>query len=71
MGQDTTGRSPLSQPPKPLMALRSSNVFSHFQPGVYHTKHNIHNREGGRKENKYELGLSPSARREKFVTNFV
>ena len=34
-----------------------------------HTKCNIHNREGGGKENKkYGLRLAPSARREKFVT---
>ena len=34
-----------------------------------HTKHNIHNREDGRKENnKHGLGLAPSARREEFVT---
>ena len=31
-------------------------------------KHNIHNREGGRKENKHGFGLAPSTRSEKFVT---
>ena len=33
-----------------------------------HTKHNIHNREGGRKENKPGLRLAPNGRREKFLT---
>ena len=32
------------------------------------TKHNIHNWEGGGKENKHRLGLAPSARRKKFMT---
>ena len=49
--------SPLSQLPKPLMAIRRL-VVSLISDQVYftflyrHTKNNIHNREGGRKENK-------------------
>ena len=45
-----------------------------FGPGYFtflygHAKYNIHNQEGGGKRtNKHELGLAPSARREKFVT---
>ena len=56
------------------MAIRSSSGFSHLRPWYFtflygRTKHNIHNWEGGRKENKqHGLGLVPSARREKFVT---
>ena len=34
--QYTAGRPPLSQPPKPLIAIRSSSGFSHLLPGVFH-----------------------------------
>ena len=61
--------------PKPLLAIRSGRlVFSLISDQGYftflygHTKHNIHNREGGRKENKHWHWLALSARRKKFVT---
>ena len=57
------------------MAIRSDRLEdSHISDQEYftflygHTKHNMHNRGGGRKENKHGLGLALSARREKFVT---
>ena len=49
-----------------VVSLISGQGYFTFLYG--RTEHNIHNREGGRKENKHGLGLAPSARREKFVT---
>ena len=70
-----TGRPPLSQPPKPLMAIRSSSGFSHLRPGVFHislqarkTQHTQLRRWKKRRTNNHGLGFAPSARREKFVT---
>ena len=62
-----TGQLPLSQPPK---ALLSSRGFSHLLLGVFHIslrtqRHNIHNREGGKKENKQtRIWVAPSTKRE-------
>ena len=69
------GQSPLSQPPKPLMAIRSSRGLSHLRPEVFHislqytldTACTIE-RWKKRRTNKHGLGLVPSARRENFVT---
>ena len=43
-GCDNTpaGRSPLSQPPKLLMTIRSSSGFSYLRPGVFHISLRIH-----------------------------
>ena len=75
MWQYTAGRSPLSQPPEQLMAIRSSNGFSHLQPGEFHifftnTQGTTYTTERveEKRTNKHGLGLAPSARREKFVT---
>ena len=51
-------RSPLSQPPKPLIAIRSSSGFSDLRPGVFHISLRTHKKRYGQ----------PRARREKFVT---
>ena len=65
-------RSPLSQPPKPLMAIRSSSDFSYLQLGVLHislrTHKTQHTQPREKRTNKHGLGLSPSARRKKFET---
>ena len=56
-------RSPLSQPPKPLMRIRSSRGFSHLRPRAFHialqthNTHHIHNQEGGRKEGQTSTTL--------------
>ena len=42
MWQHTAGRPPQSQPPKPLMAIRSSSGFSHFRSGVFHISLRTH-----------------------------
>ena len=70
--QYTAGRSPLSQPPKPLVAIRSSCGFSYLRPGVFHISLRTHKTQytqprRWKKENKHGLGLAPSIRREKFV----
>ena len=64
----TAGRSPLSQPPKSLMASWSSSGFSHLRPGVFHislrtlkTQHTQPRRWKKRRTNNHR-------RREKFVT---
>ena len=44
-----------------VVPLMSGQGYFTFLYG--HTKHNIHNWEGGRKENKHGLELAPSARR--------
>ena len=67
----------LSQPPKPLMAIRSSSGFSHLRPG-YFTCIRIHKTQhtqprGWKKReqtNKHGIGLAQCARRENFVTLF-
>ena len=68
-------RSPLSQPPKPLMVIRSSCGFSHLRPGVFHislqTHKTQHKQSRGwkkRRTNNHGLGFAPIARREKCVT---
>ena len=33
---------PLSQPPKPLITIRSFSVFSHPRPGVFHISLRTH-----------------------------
>ena len=40
--QYTVGRPPLSQPPKPLIAIRSSSGFSHLWLGVFHISLQTH-----------------------------
>ena len=63
---------PLSQPPEPLMAIRSSSGFSHLRPGIFHISlrtHNIHNREGGGKENKQTWTWVSSKRKKGEVCN--
>ena len=58
------------------MAIRSSSGFSHLWPGVFHISLKTHQtqqtntRVEEKRTNKHELGLAPSARREKFVTLF-
>ena len=42
MRQFTAGRPPLSQPPKPLIAIRSSSGFSHLRPGAFHISLQTH-----------------------------
>ena len=73
----TASRSPLSQPPKQLMAIGSSSDFPHLRPMVFHISLRKHKRQPrgrnkreqtNKQTNKHELGLAPSARREKFVT---
>ena len=72
----TAGRPPLSQPPKPLMAIRLSSDFSHLRPGVFHislrTHKTQHSQPRGMEEkrtNKQTLTwVSSKTRREKFVT---
>ena len=69
--QNTASRFPLSQTPKTTHDKQIRLVVSLIFGQGYYTFLNGHtkpNREGGRKENKHELGLAPSARREKFVT---
>ena len=70
MWQYTAGWPPLSQPRKQLMAIGLSNGFSCLRLGVFHISLRTQKTqwEGGRKENKHGLGLSPSARSEMFVT---
>ena len=70
--QYTAGLPPLSQPPKLLMAIRSSSGFSHLRLGVFHISLRTHNPQHAqmrgwkkRKTNNNGLGLAPSARREK------
>ena len=59
LGQYTAGRPPLSQLPKPLIAIRSDRLVvslisdqGYFTFLYGYTKYNIHNWEGGRKESK-------------------
>ena len=49
-----------------VVSLISDQWYFTFLDG--HTKHNIRNRESGRKENKHGLELALSARRKKYVT---
>ena len=70
-----TGRSPLSQPPKPahshpiVKGLLSSPARSISHLLYKHTRHNIQPRGWKkRRTNKHGFGLGLSARREKFVT---
>ena len=56
------------------MAIRSSNGFSPIRPGHFtflyrHTKHNIHNLEGGEKENKKRRTWVSSKRKKGDVCN--
>ena len=68
------GRPPISQPPKALMAIRSSRGFSHLRPEVFHislpTQNTTYTTEGVEEKitKKHELGVAPSAKRGKFVT---
>ena len=69
MWQYTRWPTPLSQPAKPVMAIRSSSGFSHLRPGVFHIslqKHKIQHTQ--KRTNNYKLGWALSARGEKFVT---
>ena len=68
MWQYTAGRPPLSQLPKPHIAIRLSSGFSHFRPGVFHislqkhkTKHTQKERVEEKRTNKHGLRLAPSA----------
>ena len=56
------------------MDIRSSSGFSHLLPGAFHIALQTHNTRHTqlrgwkkRRTGKHELGLAPSARREKFV----
>ena len=75
MWQYTAGRSLLSQPPKPLMAIQSSSGFPRLRPGVFHISWRTHKTQhtqprGWKKKqtNNRGLGLAPNARRKKFIT---
>ena len=66
---------PQSQHPKPRMAIRSSSVFSHLRPRVFHISFQTHKAQHTesrgwkkRRTNNHGLGFAPSARREKFMT---
>ena len=77
MWQYTTGCTPLSQPPKPLMAIRSSSGFSHLLPRVFYIFYGHTNttyttkRVEEKRTHKHTLRLALSARKKKFVILFL